>query len=44
MNHSDRLISVYEIDTDAHDVCIQGDQRLDLFVKARLKYNGTVEF
>ena len=44
VNHSDRLISVYEIDTDAHDVCIKGDQRLDLFVKARLKYNGTVEF
>lgn len=44
LNHSNGLISVYEIDTDAHDVCIKGDQRLDLFVKARLKYNGTVEF
>ena len=44
VNHSDRLISVYEIDTDAHDVCLQGQQQLSLFVKARVKYKGTVEF
>ena len=44
VNHSDRLISVYEIDTDAHDVCLKGQQQLSLFVKARVKYKGTVEF
>ena len=44
VNHSDRLISVYEIDTDAHDVCLQGQQQLSLFVKARVKYKGVVEF
>lgn len=44
VNHSNRLISVYEIDTDAHDVCLKGQQRLSLFVKARVKYKGTVEF
>jgi len=44
LNHSNGLISVYEIDTDAHDVSINGDQQLGLFVKARVKYNGTVDF
>lgn len=44
LNRSDGLISVYEIDTDAHDVCIKGDQRLDLFVKARVKYSGIFDF
>ena len=44
VNHSDRLISIYEIDTDAHNVCLKGQQQLSLFVKARVKYKGTVEF
>ena len=44
VNHSNRLISIYEIDTDAHDVCLKGQQQLSLFVKARVKYKGTVEF
>ena len=44
LNRSNGLISVYEIDTDAHDVCIKGDQRLDLFVKARVKYSGIFDF
>ena len=44
VNHSNRLISIYEIDTDAHDVCLKGLQQLSLFVKARVKYKGTVEF
>jgi hypothetical protein len=41
---SDRLISVYSLDTDAHDVVLNGQQQLDVFMKARVKYNGIVEF
>jgi hypothetical protein len=42
--HSDRLISIYEIDTEAHDVCLKGEQQLGVFIKARVKYDGVVEF
>ena len=41
---SDRLISVYSVDTDAHDVVLKGQQHLDVFLKARVKYNGIVKF
>ena len=41
--HSDRIIMVYEVDTDAHDVKLNANQKLDLFVKAKVKYNGVVE-
>ena len=41
---SNRLISVYWVDTDAHDVVLNGQQHLDVFMKARVKYNGVVEF
>ena len=44
LNRSDRLISIYEIDTEAHDVCLKGDQQLGVFIKAKVKYNGVVEF
>lgn len=44
LNHSSGLISIYEIDTDAHNVCLKGDQQLGVFIKARVKYNGVVEF
>ncbi|MBQ6306080.1 MAG: hypothetical protein IJK78_05910 [Bacteroidales bacterium] len=44
LNHSNGLISIYEIDTDAHNVCLKGDQQLGVFIKARVKYNGVVEF
>ena len=44
LNRSDRLISIYEIDTEAHDVCLKGNQQLGVFIKARVKYNGVVEF
>jgi hypothetical protein len=44
LNHSNGLISVYEIDTDAHNVCLTGQQQLSLFVKARVKYKANVEF
>ena len=41
--HSDRIIMVYELDTDAHDVKLNANQKLDLFTKAKVKYNGVVE-
>lgn len=41
--HSDRIIMRYALDTDAHDVTLNANQRLDLFVKARAKYNGTID-
>ena len=41
---SNRLISAYSLDTDAHDVVLNGKQHLDVFMKARVKYNGVVEF
>ena len=42
--HSDRIIMRYDVDTDAHDVVLKTDQRLELYVKAKAKYNGIVEF
>ena len=44
LNHSDGLISIYEIDTDARDVCLKGDQKLGVIIKARVKYNADIEF
>lgn len=44
LNRSNRLISIYEIDTEAHDVCLKDEQQLGVFIKARVKYNGVVEF
>jgi hypothetical protein len=44
LNHSDGLISIYEIDTDAHNVYLDGQQQLSVFVKARVKYKANVEF
>lgn len=41
---SDHLISVYWVDTDAHEVVLNGQQHLDMFMKARVKYNGVIEF
>ena len=41
--HSDRIIMAYTVDTDAHDVKLNANQKLDLFVKAKVKYNGVVE-
>ena len=40
--HSDRIIMRYELDTEAHDVTLNADHRLDLYVKARAKYNGSI--
>lgn len=41
---ADGLIMMYEVDTDAHDVTLNIDQKLDMFLKAKMKYNGNVEF
>ena len=41
--HSDRIIMVYEVDTEARDVKLNANQKLDLFTKAKVKYNGVVE-
>ena len=41
--HSNRIIMMYEVDTDARNVALNADQKLDLFVKAKVKYDGMVE-
>ena len=41
---SDRIIMMYEVDTDAHDVKLNAQQELGVSTKAKIKYNGTVEF
>ena len=41
---SDGLISCYELDTEAHDVVLNGHQGVEVFVKARAKYNGIIDF
>lgn len=40
---SDRIIMLFILDTDARDVVINANQKLDMFAKAKVKYNGTVE-
>ena len=40
---SDRIIMVYAVDTDAHEVQLNANQELNLSVKAKIKYNGIVE-
>lgn len=41
--HSDRIIMLYELDTDARNVKLTADQKLTLYVKAKAKYNGVAE-
>ena len=41
---ADGLILLFEVDTDAHDVSLNTNQKLDMFLKAKAKYNGNVEF
>jgi len=41
---ADGLIMIYEVDTDAHDVSLNTAQRLEAFIKAKVTYNGNVEF
>ena len=40
---SDRIIMVYHLDTDAHDVKLNVNQMLEIFMKAKVKYDGVVE-
>ena len=40
---SDRIIMLYELDTDARNVKLNADQKLTLFVKVKAKYEGDVE-
>ena len=41
--HSDRIIMLYELDTDARDVVLNANQKLELYVKTKVKYDGVVE-
>ncbi len=41
--HSDRIIMEFEVDTDARDVKLSAQQKLDLLAKAKVKYNGDIE-
>lgn len=41
--HSDRIIMIYELDTEARDVVLNKNQKLELFVKTKIKYNGVVD-
>ena len=41
---SDRLLMLYKIDTDAREVTLNANQKLDLYLKARVKYDGVFEF
>lgn len=42
--HSDRIIMSYQLDSDLHNVKLNSNQKLDLSLKARAKYNGNVVF
>ena len=41
--HSDRIIMSYLIDSEARDVVLNVNQRLDLFLKVRAKYDGNID-
>jgi len=41
--HSDRIIMLFSLDTEARDVVINANQKLDLFARASVKYKGNVE-
>lgn len=42
--HSDRIIMSYCLDSDAHNVNLNANQKLDLFLKVRAKYKTNVVF
>ena len=42
--HSDCIIMRYMLDTDAHNVKLNANQRLSLFVRVKAKYDTIVEF
>jgi hypothetical protein len=41
--HSNRIIMSYHLDSNAHDVSLNVNQKLDLTLKARALYKGDVE-
>lgn len=41
--HSDRIFMMYEVDTDARDVALNANQKLEAIVKAKVKYDGVIE-
>ena len=40
---SDSLILSFNLDTDGHDAVLNTNQILEVFLKARVKYNGIIE-
>lgn len=42
--HSDRIIMLYQLDSEGREVDLNIEHRLDLSLKGRAKYNGIVEF
>lgn len=42
--HSDRLLMSYLLDSDNTSVSLNGNQKVELFMKVRAKYNAIVEF
>ena len=40
--HSNRIIMMYEVDTDAREVKLNAQQELQISVKAKAKYDGTI--
>lgn len=43
LTHSDGLISLYELDTEAKIAVLKAEQSVSVFMKAKVKYNGIVE-
>lgn len=41
---SNRIILCFDLDTDAHDVSLNAQQGLQFFSKAKVKYNGVIEY
>lgn len=41
---ANKLILCLDVDTDSHNAVINADQKMEIFLKARVKYNGNVEF
>ena len=41
--NSDHIVMAYDLDTDARDVTLNANQKLELFVQSKIKYNGIVE-
>lgn len=42
--HSDRIIMAYLVDSDDKNVKLNVNQKVDMYLKAKAKYNDTIEF